>query len=90
MKNKYSNEDIRRFCQYFVSRPNNTYIQYSIDTKPVTMSDIEYSIQIDSIRKKLQRDYILTSQKLNDANGLFYSSKTIDTQKLYRKYCISL
>lgn len=90
MKNKYSNEDIKRFCDYFHLRPNNTYIQYSIDTKPLNISDIEYTIQIDSIRKKLQRDYILTSQKLNDANGLFYSSKTIDIHKLYRKYCISL
>lgn len=90
MKNKYSNEDIRRFCQYFHSRPNNTYIQYAIDTKPSNMSDIEYSIQIDSIRKKLQRDYILVSIKANDSSGLFYSSKTIDINKLYRKYCISI
>ncbi len=90
MKNKYSDKDIQNFCKYFFKNPNDSYMQYAQNNLPKDMMLSEFMSQIDAIRKRLQREFILMSRKENGTDGLFYSVKNIDVRKLNKKYNLTM
>lgn len=68
----------KEFVSYFINNPRNTYQQfqtYLINNYKNNFVDL--SQIIDSIRKKLQRNGLMFSEKVNGSDGKFMSVKRI-------------
>jgi hypothetical protein len=68
----------KEFISYFKSNPKNTYEQfqtYLINNYKNSCANL--SKIIDSIRKKLQRNGSMFSERVNGSDGKFMSVKTI-------------
>lgn len=85
---KYSIEEIKTFVTYFHNNPDKTYQDFFNDNYDKQYSKDQFLKMIDSIRKRLQRDKIFKSIKINDSSGLFVFKKHFDLNKLYKIYNI--